>query len=860
MTLARKHNHCIAPLLMLILCCACSLLLAQPSWQSAYMRLVNGTLTAVPDEKGNTIPDFGHVGYRKGRAPLPDVPVVRAISAPPGGDARAAIQDAIDEVSRMPLDAHGIRGAVLLKKGVYNVYGSLTMSAGGVVLRGEGADASGTVVTAAGKGKRSLLLVAGEAGAREIAGTRVRIADRYVPVGSFTFEVEDAREYKRGDVVIVCRPGTEQWIRDIRMDHIEEREGTRQWKAKDYDLNFEREITRVERNRIWIDQPVVMAMDAGYGGGSVVKSTNGRIRNVGIENILFTSGFASETDEDHGWYAIEFRNSTDGWIRNVVSKYFGNGCVLMSRSSSYITVTDSKCLEAKSVITGGRRYSFTIEGQMCLVKNCETTDGRHDFVTGSRVCGPNVFYNCTARNTQNDIGPHHRWCVGTLYDNVTTDGVINIQDRGDYGSGHGWAGANQVLWNCRVRKAAVQSPWASAKNWCVGLTGEKYSGRFTDRPDGEWEGTNVPGLQPSSLYMAQVNAAARPKTVVSIEGENFVINGVVTLKGRTLNGRSLEGLLPNARLVQGVFDDLNPETRHLWKYPDTGLWDADRNTNEFIAAMPAWRSRGLLAFTLNIQGGSPTGYGNKGWINPGFGRDGALRTDYFSRLERILTRADDLGMVVILGLFYFGQDEHLENEAAVLRAVDATVDWVFAKNYRHVMIEINNECNSKAYDHEILGPDRVHELIDRVKIRRHPVDGYRLHASTSYTGRRIPLPNVVAAADFLLLHGNGVDDPAVITSMVDSTRRVRGYRPMPILFNEDDHFDFEKPVNNMLAAFTAGASWGFFDFRKRGATLADGDPTFHEGFQSVPVDWGISSQRKKDFFMLLSRLSGMEPH
>jgi len=100
----------------------------------------------------------------------------------------------------------------------------------------------------------------------------------------------------------------------------------------------------------------------------------------------------------------------------------------------------------------------------------------------------------------------------------------------------------------------------------------------------------------------------------------------------------------------------------------------------------------------------------------------------------------------------------------------------------------------------------------------------------------------------------------VITSMVDSTRRVRGYRPMPILFNEDDHFNFDQPVNNMINAFTAGASWGFFDFRKRGETLAAGDPTFHEGFQSVPVDWGIGSQRKKDFFMLLSRLSGMEPH
>jgi hypothetical protein len=84
------------------------------------------------------------------------------------------------------------------------------------------------------------------------------------------------------------------------------------------------------------------------------------------------------------------------------------------------------------------------------------------------------------------------------------------------------------------------------------------------------------------------------------------------------------------------------------------------------------------------------------------------------RLEAILNRADELGMVVILGIFYFGQDERLHDEAAVLRAVDNTVEWLFARDYRHVIIEINNECNIR-YEHAILQPSRVHELIERVK-------------------------------------------------------------------------------------------------------------------------------------------------
>src|SRR5665647_1120842 len=82
---------------------------------------------------------------------------------------------------------------------------------------------------------------------------------------------------------------------------------------------------------------------------------------------------------------------------------------------------------------------------------------------------------------------------------------------------------------------------------------------------------------------------AQTRTTVSIKGKDFYLNNEITLKGITLNGHSLEGLLPNSRMVQGIFDDLNPETRQLWKYPDTGVWDANRNTNEFVAAIPEWR-------------------------------------------------------------------------------------------------------------------------------------------------------------------------------------------------------------------------------------------------------------------------------
>jgi hypothetical protein len=337
------------------------------------------------------------------------------------------------------------------------------------------------------------------------------------------------------------------------------------------------------------------------------------------------------------------------------------------------------------------------------------------------------------------------------------------------------------------------------------------------------------------------------KTVVEIRNNKFSINGTPTLKGRTWQGCSIEGLLPNSRMVQGIFDDLNPETKLLWIYPDTKKWDADRNTNEFVAAMKEWHFHGLLSFTLNLQGGSPRGYGNKGWLNSAYFEDGRLRPEYFRRLERILDRADDIGMIPILGLFYFGQDQNLKDEKAIITAADNVIDWLFHKGYKNILIEIDNECNVESYDHEILKPARVVELLLRIKNRTKA--GYRFYVSTSFTGNHVPTSQVIRASDFVLLHGNGVTNPSRIKQLVEETRHVDGYTPKPILFNEDDHYDFEKPVNNFTEAIKVYASWGFFDFRREGED-------FNEGYQCPPVDWGIHSVRKKGFFKLLKTMTG----
>jgi len=377
------------------------------------------------------------------------------------------------------------------------------------------------------------------------------------------------------------------------------------------------------------------------------------------------------------------------------------------------------------------------------------------------------------------------------------------------------------------------------------LPGFQEAPPFGSEPQGRRPATTSTKPQPGDERMNR-------ETAVSIRGGEFWINGRPTYQGRRYKGMKIEGLLMNARLVQGIFDDRNPQTRGRWDYPD-GQWDRERNTREFIEAMPVWREHGLVGFTINLQGGSPKGYSrDQPWHNSAIEADGSLREDYLRRLERILDRADELGMAPILGIFYFGQEWRLRDEGAVVRAVENVTDWLLEKGYTNVLVEIGNEVDLAArYRHDIVKAKRCAELIGLVKERssgaKHLPAG-RLLVSTSTSGGAIPAESIVEAADFLLLHGNGVGDPERIRGMVDECRALATYRGQPILFNEDDHFDFDAEDNNMLAAISRYAGWGYFDFRMK-------DEGFDEGYQSVPVNWTISSERKRGFFSLLAEMT-----
>ena len=478
-------------------------------------------ISSLTAPNGDCIPDYSRVGYRWGDKPIPKVKVVKTLQAPQdGSDASVMIQKAIDGLTKP--------GAILLKAGTYNLEQSIDISRSGVVLRGEG---DGTVLRATGTAQRTLITV-GNRSQRQNGERKSLIADDYVPFGADVVRVKNPEVFEVGDLVVVFRPASEKWIHDIHMDRIEEEfnaygVAVKQWEAGGFRMFFERIITAIDGDRLHLDNPLPMALDSRYGRGKVTTCSWDRVREVGIENLVIESEYdpsvkitrmarramrTYESDERHCMSGVSFRASEHCWVRGVKSRYLGMSLVIMGNGAKYITVEDCHTYHPVSIIEGSRRYAFmiTANAQLCLIKECSCDDDRHCFVTNGLALGPNVFVNCTATGANDDVGPHMKWGLGTLYDCVKTDWTFRVQDRGASGHGHGMAGANIVLWNCEADKYVIQDPFASAHNYAIGCIGGRGKPNIKNRPDGVWvsEGRHV---EPESLYYYQLGLRRKAK-------------------------------------------------------------------------------------------------------------------------------------------------------------------------------------------------------------------------------------------------------------------------------------------------------------------------------------------------------------
>ena len=456
----------------------------------------DGRLVYGPDALGNRIPDFSYAGYKAGTEPIPDLPV-RVVVPLIKGDATHRIQFAIDYVSALPADANGLRGAVLLEKGRYELSGRLHINASGVVLRGSGAGPGGTVLFAKGTDRETLIRLVGKNDRKETEA--VPITDGYVPVNAMKITLTQ-HNFHAGDRVVVHRPSTKNWIDLLGTDHFGGGITALGWKPGQRDIAWERKILTVNGQTITLDAPLTTALDTTYGISSVTKlNWPGRIAQSGVENLRLVSDYAVENskDEDHAWMAITMENISDGWVRQVSFEHFAGSAVALLETAKCITVEDCQSLAPISEVGGQRRYSFFTAGQQTLFQRCYAEFGFHDFAVGFCAPGPNAFVQCESHLPHSFSGTIDSWASGVLFDIVNVDGqALSFMNRGQDGQGAGWSAANSMFWQCSAARIDCYAP-PGAMNWAYGSWAQ-FAG------DGYWESSNEQ-IKPRSFYYAQLS-------------------------------------------------------------------------------------------------------------------------------------------------------------------------------------------------------------------------------------------------------------------------------------------------------------------------------------------------------------------
>ncbi|MVN90067.1 DUF6298 domain-containing protein [Mucilaginibacter aquatilis] len=455
----------------------------------------SGKLVYAVDGKGNRIPDYSYAGYKAAEQPIPDA-AVKVVVPVKAGDATVRIQAAIDYVAALPANKSGLKGAVLLQKGIYQVNGSLIFKSSGVVLRGSGMGNDGTTLVAAGTDRETFIRVAGKDD-RKVIDT-VNIADAYVPVNATSFTLAGGK-FKAGDHIFIRRPSTKNWIDLLKTDHFGGGITALGWKPGERDVIWDRTVTAASGNKISIDAPLTTALDTAYGGGLVnTYQWAGRINNIGIENLKLQSAYdvQNSKDEAHRWMAITMENVQDAWVRQVAFEHFAGSAVFVLETSSRITVQDCKSTAPVSEIGGQRRYTFYTMGGQTLFQRLYAEHGYHDFAVGYCAPGPNAFVQCQAWQPFGFSGTIDSWSSGVLFDLTNIDGqALSYMNCGQDGQGAGWTTANSMFWNCTAGRVDCYQP-PGAQNWAYG-TWAQFAG------DGHWEESNN-SINPRSFYYAQL--------------------------------------------------------------------------------------------------------------------------------------------------------------------------------------------------------------------------------------------------------------------------------------------------------------------------------------------------------------------
>ncbi len=480
-------------------------------------------------ERGDQVCDFSHAGYGGGGVAFPTSNNKKSVGSVTG-DASEAIQSAINQVASMPL-VDGVRGTVELAAGTYHCSKTLAIKTSGIIIKGAGSAAGGTVIKLTGKPHIAIMIAhevtQGEGkdsrkkskaensseGKSRSASKPTKITNDYVPSGTTVINVQSVSGLKSGDTIEITREATKEWIRFMEMDNLMDGGKLETWMKEDRQITYVRKIKSIKGNQIMVDIPLTDCIDTQLLNKSDILRILATVTKVeppkkisrcGLENFKIDAPNPVGDWRDAQNIGVIINDAEDIWMKNVGMKNTFPD-VQVGEDSRRVTVEALKTEHPgeikQSEKSNGYASYVRLLGAQVLMNKCNISGDNAFYIsTANPASQLNVILNSTFSGN-GSIEPHMTWSTGLLLDNCKLNqGEISIRNRGKAGSGHGWTMGWSVVWNCSAKNITIEQP-PGATNWCVGSSG-KYE--VEDKGKSAWLFMKGSSVTPSSLYQAQL--------------------------------------------------------------------------------------------------------------------------------------------------------------------------------------------------------------------------------------------------------------------------------------------------------------------------------------------------------------------
>lgn len=493
-----------------------------PSWVDFTTKIANGDL------ENSVLLDYSYAGYHHSEKEIPDISNWNVISVATfgaipndGNFDDSSIRAAISAAKRA-----NVPTVIFFPPGRFMVSSQQTfdnpirMDKSFIVIKGSGSGSGGTEIFAQEKGDTSKRWNTSwnfELRPSSVSGTFVTNIVNRVNRGDTEIQVSTARNLSVGMVISINQlSGVENVAVNIPNRTIKPQSEWRFINERGMRITERHRIKAISGNIITLNKPVNAYITADESRAHI--ETFQYLEEVGVEDILFTSGWKNHPEEfqhhkndivDYGWRALRFDNVVNGWIRNVEFRDW----------SEAISINRSMAVTVEDIVFSGKQGHVSSQASWStdiLFKNMEDKVSETSQWRPGQWHGPGLQLQSTGCVYLNFKMQPHQFIdfhgyqpYGNLLDNIQ-GGILDRNGGNSDSQPH--AGPDNTFWNFKEvsdYRNKTYDFWVLSRNTQAYFPNPKFVG-YRDN-DGKTRLRNV-GLNelqgqevyPKSLFEAQL--------------------------------------------------------------------------------------------------------------------------------------------------------------------------------------------------------------------------------------------------------------------------------------------------------------------------------------------------------------------